>query len=105
MQSRPLLIAISIVLLLLGLVGLVLPGLQGIALLLAGLLMLGQAVPAIRRATERWEAHSPLIAKLAARFRKPDGKVAIARLLLSIVLASALWTLILYTLQRVLFHD
>jgi uncharacterized membrane protein YbaN (DUF454 family) len=86
----------GILLIILGLAGLILPGLQGVALLVAGLLLLAHAIPAVGRWLQRFEARHPWAAKFLARFRSKNGKLDLTPLIVAIVIGSAVWAAIAY---------
>ena len=83
-------IALGALFILIGLLGLVLPLLQGLFFLAAGLLLLSEAVPPLRRKLRNVEERYPKLHRMLRRLRRKDGRLDLRKLLTLTVIISAL---------------
>jgi uncharacterized membrane protein YbaN (DUF454 family) len=101
---RTLQIVAGVLLIVLGIAGLILPGLQGVALIVAGVLLLAQASPLVARWLQRYETSHPAIAKFTARLRLRDGSINVTPLVIAIIAASLVWAIIAVGGYHLLFR-
>lgn len=89
-------IFLSILLILVGIAGLVLPILPGIYFIVAGMLLLVEAVPAWRVRFQKLERRYPRLQAAMKRFKSPDGnldltKIIIVSLAIVLIFGTMLW--------------
>lgn len=68
-----------------GILGIFLPFLQGLLFIAAGLLLLSEAIPAVRRRMEQLEAQSSLFGRFSRLVRDKEGMVNIGALLIWVI--------------------
>ncbi|GEM_PF-6990350 len=94
-------IIIGFVLTLVGIAGLFLPGIQGIAMILAGLLIVAGDIPIVGRWLEIIETRSPRMKRIIIGLRSKNGTLSFGRPVLILLALSAIWSAVALTLYYI----
>ena len=86
----------GVLFILVGVLGIVLPILQGFLFLAAGLLLLSEVFPSLRKFVHKFEARHPSMKKVIRPFRARDGGLRMGKLLLIVLGITAVASVVTY---------
>lgn len=93
--------SLGIFLILFGTVGHLLPLLPGSIFIMAGLLLVGEVIPAIHRQLERMEIRYPRLRAALSQVRLADGRLDLAKIAALLVTISLGYIVIGYLIYRI----
>ena len=94
-------IIFGVFLILFGAIGHLIPLLPGGIIIVAGILLLAESIPAVRRGLNKVEKRYPAFHKAVNRARRSDGTLDLLKIVLVLVAIIVIFGIIVYLLYRV----